>query len=390
MSAPSTPAEQDRQGMILFVFLALAHAAGRWWTGHVPADFAGYLAAAQARWVHGASAYDLSALDALPIYQGYPYIYLPGTLPMLWPMGVLPEGVVLTVDAVLRVLAVGWLGRWLTRRFGLPLEWPQVALALAMFAPLGETFLHGNLVLYMFALFGVTESLTEREVLGGRGFAAGLVLGCLLMFKPMWGIPCAWLAIWRGRWGVTAGLAAGACVVGAASVAQPGEVDAWRELVVATRAQWRAFDLGVFGVGGYVAGAAAWLLGGAWLGVKRRGHALGWAWACVSLLMWPRISTYSHALMVPLVCVVWARVGWKAAVAVALPMFGPLPFVLGEVGEDGYARLVASYVWSACLSAWVLYAIVRGESGREGLESLSLMGDSENDPVDEPEREASS
>lgn len=391
MSTPPDLGEQDRQGAILFGFLAIAHALGRWWSGHVPADFAGYVAAAQARWVHGASAYDLSALEALPVYQGYPFIYLPGTLPMLWPLGVLPVEVVLAADAVGRVVALACVGRWLTRRFDLPLEWPQVALALGMFAPLGETFLHGNLALYMFAAFCAADALTAREVGGARGFAAGLALGCLLMFKPMWGIPCAWLAAWRGRWAVTAGLAAGACAVGGASVAQPGQMEAWRGLVEAARGQWRAVDLGVVGVGGYVAGGAAWLAGGAWLWARRRGHELAWAWACVSLLAWPRVSTYSHALMAPLVCALWARAGWKVALAVSLPMLGPVPFLLGSV-DGGFARLVASYAWSACLAAWVCFAIVRGGAGREEAHPVSSWGDPDDEPADDtqPEREASS
>ena len=392
MSTPSTPAEQDRQGAILFGFLALAHAAVRWWTGHVPGDFAAAIAAAQAKWVHGASAYDLAALEALPVYQGYPYIYLPGTLPMLWPVGVLPVEVVLAVDAIARVAALAWLGRWSTRRFDLPLEWPQLALALLMFVPLGETFLHGNLVLYMFAAFGVTDALTRREVGGARGFAAGLALGVLLMFKPMWGIPCAFLAIWRSRWAITAGLAAGACVVGAASVAQPEELEAWREMVAATRAHWRVVDLGFFGAGGYVAGAIAWLAGGAWLWTRRRGHALAWAWACVSMLAWPRVSTYSHMLMLPVLGALWSRFGWKVALAVALPMLGPIPFGLGMLDDDGIARQAVAYGWSACVAAWVVVAVVRGGSGRDDAQPLSLQGDPDGDPVDDPqpEREASS
>ena len=134
--------EQDRLGAILFGFLAIAHAAGRWWAGHVPADFGGYLAAAQAHWARGWSPYDVAALEQLPIYQGYPFLYLPGTLWMLWPVEALGPAVVLALDAILRVLALGWCARWLTRRFELPIEWPQLGLLFAMFAPLGLSLIH--------------------------------------------------------------------------------------------------------------------------------------------------------------------------------------------------------------------------------------------------------
>lgn len=341
----------------LVVLVAFVEALRRWVTGTVPADMSAYIAAADV-FARGENPYGPALFDSAH-YDGFVYVYPPGTLPIVQFFSALPAKLVAAGDVLLRtavlVFALGWVRRALD--LALPLVW--LVLVAFFFQPVLVDFMAGNLTTYMFGAFAACMWMAHDEAEWWHPLAA-VGLGVVLAFKPMWGLPTGLLLLVRGRYKLAFGLLAGAGVVAGLSLLEwHGEVlvDAWLGRVEAVREHYRSADLLSLAPSLLPVAALAWLGAGAWLVYRRGRHdPLLWLWACVSLIAWPRLGVYSYVFALPALGYLSTRWGWRRALIVALPALGPLPWMFRAFGAD-FAQLVSLFVWIVVLAGCVLYEL---------------------------------
>lgn len=334
----------------LIAFLVCAEAVRRWLTGSVPADLSAYIAAADV-FARGESPYGPALFESAH-YDGFVYVYPPGTLPLIEPFSLLSAHLISAADVVLRTAVLVFALKWVRRALDLALPTVWLVLLAFFYQPVLVDFMAGNMTTYMFGAFAACMWIAHDESEWWHPLAA-VGLGVVLAFKPMWGLPTGLVLLVRGRYKLAAGLLAGASVVaGLSFVEWHGEVlvDAWLARVAAVREHYRSADLLSLAPGLLPVAAVTWLGAGAWL-VRRRGRQddLLWLWACVSLFAWPRLGTYSYVFALPALGFLWTRWGWRKALLVGLVAFGPLPWMMRAFHLD-FAHLVLLFVWGVVVA----------------------------------------
>jgi alpha-1,2-mannosyltransferase len=172
---------------------------------------------------HGAVSY---WLDGGPIYDfvapqsTYGFTYTPFAALVMLPLALIPWPVAIAVSCVailaVTVVIVGWFVLPVARRYGW-VPWYAVGIVMAgliLFDPLRETFLFGQVNMYLVALVGYDLLILTRR---GSRFA-GVGIGLATAFKLTPGVFLIYLLL-TGRWraALTAtSAAAGATLVGAA------------------------------------------------------------------------------------------------------------------------------------------------------------------------------
>jgi hypothetical protein len=356
----------------LVVTLVAVEVARRLISGEIPSDLSAYIAAADV-FSRGENPYGPALFDSAH-YAGFVYVYPPGTLPLIEPLALVPPPIIAAADALLRAAAIVFALSWVRRVLAveLPLAW--LVLAAVFYQPLLVDFMAGNLCAYMFAAFIACMWMGHDEPRLWHAFAA-VGLGVVLAFKPMWGIPAGLVLLVRGRWKMAAGLVAGAGVVAGLSLVEwtggfewtggqepTGEVlvDSWLARIESVRARYHSVDLLSLAPSVLPVAVVAWIVAGAVL-VRRLGaqHPRLWLWACVSLVAWPRLASYSYLFVVPALCFLWVRWGWRRALALSLVAFGPLPWMLQTFGAE-YQHRILLFAW-----VWIVAAIVFNELRRD-------------------------
>src|SRR5690554_7190502 len=118
--APDPVNNLARWSTLIWVFLALltlALAISRYIDPELAVDFSAYLAAAQTFFA-GENPYTTELYDA-PNFQGYIYIYPPGTLPFLWPLTWFSSKLLAALETLLHLGAFALSARYLWRHFHL-------------------------------------------------------------------------------------------------------------------------------------------------------------------------------------------------------------------------------------------------------------------------------
>jgi hypothetical protein len=347
-------------GWAVVALLVLLEAGHRLLTGSVPPDLSAYVAAADV-FASGKNPYGPALFESAH-YGGFVYLYPPGTLPLIEPLALIPSNVISAVDVLLRTAAMIFALSWVRRVLDLDLPLAWLVLAAVFYEPFLADFMAGNLCAYMFAAFIACMWMGHDEPRMWHAFAA-VGLGVVLAFKPMWGVPAGLVLLVRGRWKMAAGLVVGAGLVAGLSFLEwTGDllVDSWLARIESVRAQYRSVDLLSLAPFLLPVAAIGWLAAGAQL-VRRLGtqHPQLWLWACVSLVAWPRLGSYSYVLVLPALCFLWARWGWRKALLLSLAAFGPLPWMMRAFGADYYHRALL-FAW-----IWVIAAVIFVELTRE-------------------------
>ncbi len=329
-------------------FLALATLRAMW--GAVPQDMSAYLAAADVA-SRGLSPYTDIAQSTL--YQGLPYIYYPGLMPLLYLVHLIPVKALLFVETLGRGLVGVYVMRAFVQRLGVRMPWQGLVLAWLCLDPFVTDLYVGNLELWMCALWvGVMQMCDQpMERMDRKRVAVACVIGALMIIKPMWGIPAAYVAALQRRWDVFVGLGVGAaCVLGLGGVAHREHLEAWWAMVAAVRSTWQAFDLGSADPMLVVVGGFAWLVGAVKLWWTRRDEA--WLWGAASVLVWPRLGFYCYVLAVPLMLWGVRSKGRLIGALCALPFSLVVSFALPEATA---LRLCIMYCAMLGLcAAWLL------------------------------------
>jgi len=339
--------------------------------GAVPLDFSAYIAAADV-WAQGGNPYgpDLFAAER---YRGYVYVYAPGTLPLISILHWMPSTVLSVAELVAR--AGVWIGlaAWF-RRFA-DLEAPVEVLLLVglIYEPLFADLVGGNLTTFMLGAVLACKYLASRTF-GGWRMVLGIPLGIAFSFKPMWLVPAATVVGLERDWRLAGSLAGGVAVVVGLTVDQWHLAEAWLARIEGVRVHYQSVDLLSFGRWLRQGGGPAWLLPPVlpavgmlvWAGLGLRlvgddvfgdgdvgqGNAPVWIWACVSLVAWPRLGSYSYVLMIPVLGFMWRRLSRRSFLWFAAPALGPVAFLLRNVGTGLYHRMLL-YVWGVAAAAWL-------------------------------------
>lgn len=375
ISAP--PGEPDRRapaydlarwsrpvGVFLAV-LTLALAVSRYIDPELAVDFSAYLAAAQT-FFSGENPYTTQLYDA-PNFQGYIYIYPPGTLPFLWPLTWFSSQLNAALEVLLHLGAFAFGARYLWGYFRLKIPL-TLCLALALlWHPFTISYRSGNLAIYMFAAFVACIWLAQRPRCRARDVLLAVLLGIGLIFKPMWGLAAGCVLLMRQRWASAAGLLGGALiVVGLSMLAWNGEVllSDWWARVGEIRAKFRSPSLLEYYGPLLPAVALSWLAGAGAL-LRRHGQRNPdlWLWSCALLLIWPRISAYSYLILLPVLFYFWRRWGWQKALLLALPTLDPIYWLFADnQGIHAYHHM--TYIWLLLVAGLLFVALWRFEDPR--------------------------
>ncbi len=382
-------------GWALVALLVAAELYRRVAAGAVPPDFSAYLAAADV-WMQGGDPYGPALLEA-PRYGGYPYVYVPGTLSLIAPLHELSTEVATSLELVVRVAVLFGIVLWCRRTW--ELEPPLFALLpLALFyEPIAADFLGGNLTTYMLGVVLACREIGRRPSESWHAMA-GVPLGLLLAFKPMWILPVGAIVLVERAWRLVGGLLVGGSTVIGLTLWQWPLVDSWLRRIEQVRAHYQSIDLLSLGrwlqadlgpsippatwpaIATLVWAAIGW---GLWRRVEEAGSPSGsfdndsspdttstspsespksrsvplWLWGCASLMAWPRLGSYSYVLWLPVLTYLWQHWGSKRTLLWSLPVFGPLPWMLRLVQNGLYHRMLL-YLWGLGLAvalALVLY-----------------------------------
>lgn len=343
-------------GWVILVGVIGLEAYRRLVQGVVPPDLSAYLAAADV-FAAGHNPYGAALFDSA-LYDGYPYVYPPGTLPLISPLAWASPAAVAIFDLLARSLVAVLSLRWLGRRF-LPDVPLGVLGALAiLYQPFVADFATGNVATYLLGAFLLCVHLSRQDWRGWH-LPAGLVCGLILAFKPMWGLAAGAVLLANRRWRASAAVFCGAVVVGGLTAMHVDLVGPWLDRVGQVRDFYRSFDLLAVAPALLPVAAIIWLGAGVALWRREAAREHLWLWACVSLWAWPRLATYSYVLLVPVLVFLWRRWGYRRAGALALVGLGPIPWLLLDFGEFTY--LAVLYVWALALSVIVWREIWSGE-----------------------------
>ncbi len=298
----------------------------------VPQDMSAYLAGADVV-SRGLDPY--ADIGESALYQGFPYLYYPAYTLLLKILGLMPVWCVLLFDGFLRGVLGVYIVRVFARATRVPLPWNALVLGLLCLNSFVTDLFVGNLALFMCAIFAkvladvlwgepLSGRLKSDSILVGYGGAFGYVLmGALLVLKPFWVVPAAFVLMWRRRWLELLNLVVGVVCVLLVGVLVYGEqLHIWQQKIEAIRGFWDAFDLGSVSPTLWVIAALAWGLMGVKLIWKR--HPEAWLWACAGVIVWPRIGMYSYLIVIPLLFWLMRRHGKGVGLVAMLP-FSLLP-----------------------------------------------------------------
>jgi hypothetical protein len=347
--------------------------AGAWPAG----DLTAYMAAADV-YAAGGNPYG-PALEAADRYAGYPYVYPPGTLPLIRPLaGVsthMAGGLLTLLSGGLLVYVVGSL----RRRFELAIPTAPLAVGALLFGPVIADLLSANLAVVMLAANVAVADLVAGSDDDRRALRLGALtlLGVVLSFKFMWLIPalvltaavgrnywcCAVLGVakLRRRLGVALfaflpffALITGPLLVAAASLLVDPTLAAWLDRLQWLRREFPAsLDILSLAPGLYpiTVGAATSLL------VRCRDASIDLLWvaACCSVVAWPRLAPYSFALLLPALAHLARRLDPRHLALLVLPMWGPVYWTIALPAGSLHARWL-HVVWAVLVGGvvWVV------------------------------------
>lgn len=327
--------------------------------GFVPDDFTAYLSAADV-FAAGGNPYADYATSAR--YNGKPYNYFPGTLYLIVWMAWVPTVVAVVVDFVARVTALFFAIRWLARRVCTTLP-PHFVFIIALACePLFIDVLFGNLVSYLLAAWALCAALSERDV-GLKEAAAAACAGVVFAFKPFWYFAGAYCFIVRKNWRGLVALTAGGGTIALLSLPH----FEWRDTFVAHTQAMRDFYFSVdlLSLAPPLLGVAAVAWAAAAFALARRGGDWVWLFGCTSVIVFPRLATYSYSIMLPVVLFFVARWGALRGLLYGAVLIGPIPWLLrvstllpGEQLENW-----THFVWS-WITAVVLFVVLWRDGDR--------------------------
>ncbi|MFU8802596.1 MAG: hypothetical protein ACNA8W_02195 [Bradymonadaceae bacterium] len=359
------PDEEDRRRIprelpfiLLGVLLAL-ELYRRLFLGYIPHDFGAYLAAADT-FSRGLDPYSEAIFDS-PLYQGYPYIYAPASLYLTLLVSHLPTVLVTALDAILRMaIFIASMG-WLQKKLQLRPDLPTLLFVGCFFAPFAFDFMTGNLETYMFFGLIVVVGLADRSGIAVP-LLGGVIVGLLLFVKPMWLIAAVAALVALRGWLVLTGLIAGAMTATAVSLASQDLYTSWLARLGEVREFYGAVNYLEFSPWLYGLAIFAWAGAGLWI-LKTRGFGGDtWIYACTSIVIWPRIDLYSYMILLPVLLFLWRELGGVRAMLIALPLVGPLPWVLASY--DRIISLTVLLVWASICAALVASVFIVGQEER--------------------------
>lgn len=336
-------------GVVIAALCAFAIA--RLFSEELPGDLSAYVFAMRA-FADGQSPY--IGHSTSPHYMGYPYVYFPGTLYLVMAISWIPAHALAALDALAKLGCLLYSGRWIQRRYALPIAWPVLSLCALTLDPIYTDIRAGNLVLYMFVILLAIVDLSEREdVSWRRRLLTGVAFGLLLMFKPMWGIIAAWVAALNRRWGLVVGLALGAGAVFALAGLQPEMIPQWLEVLRRIREFWPGFDLG--SVVPWLSPVAAITWGVMAVKVWRERPTEAWLWGCSFALAWPRLGNYSYIIALPLLAYISTRLEKSHVILACVPATILVAMIADMIDPTLVASLVVHYLWLLGLTGyWLL------------------------------------
>lgn len=314
--------------------------------GLVPGDLSAYLSAADV-FLAGADPYS-EVLRESERYGGFPYIYLPGTLFLTAPLGFLPSAVVACLEWLARFAVLLGILKVMQRKIVPEMSMAMLALIALLQQPLWIDHWAGNIAIYLMGAWAVCLELSDRRESWGTLLGAFLC-GIVIAFKPYWLIPAGWVLFSRGKYRSSAALVAGTAGVLSLSFALPEFLASYWVLNGEMRAFYQSVNwldvapvlyavLFVAGVGG-----ALWFA---------RKYPSRWVYmlGCVSMPIWPRLSSYSYVLTLPWTLYLVRRWGLGRGLAFSAVTIGPLPWILRdstllpEAQVEGWAFLVWTMV----------------------------------------------
>lgn len=348
--------------LALGVFAALAMVAHRA-LGWMPPDLSAYLAAVDI-WRDGFNPYTDKIFDS-PRSEGFPFLYPPASLWIFYPVDLIPTLVVTVVDGIARSIVAALLVVWVHRRFLPEFDVGWVVLGATMCSPLLVDAITGNLAVYMLGAVALTVELADREFTPARfvGIAlAGLAIGV----KPMWAIPAVYAVVCaRNRWAFLALALGGGTVLGV-SLLDRHLFSSWLMRVDEVSAFYESVDFLKLSPALAIVAAAAWLVPAAWLAWKRPPNA--WLFGLASVCMWPRLAVYTYLVTMPIVAFFVARWGYRRGLALALPVIGPLPWLLRDPAGGIYERWTL-LIWAVALAVLTGWELLRAAPARAEVES---------------------
>ena len=346
--------------------------AGAWPAG----DLTAYLAAADV-YAAGGNPYG-AALREAERYAGYPYVYPPGTLPIIRPLA----GVSTTVAGGLLTLLSGGLLVYvvgsLRRRFDLSAPLAPLAIGALLFGPVIADLLSANLAVVMLAANVAVADLVVGRDDERRALRLGALtlLGVVLSFKFMWLLSALVLTAavgWRqlessehandedggDEWcyavlGVALFAFLPFFTLAAASLLVDPTVTAWLDRLQWLRREFPAsLDILSLAPGLYpiTVGAATSLI---WRYLDASLDIL-WVAACCSVVAWPRLAPYSFALLLPALAHLARRLDPRHLALLVLPMWGPVYWTVALPAGSLHARWL-HVVWTMAVGivVWVL------------------------------------
>lgn len=346
MDDPQKLSSEDKLGAAIAIALLIALSLWHTLSGKPPHDQTAYLYAADL-FSKGLNPYtDQRFLS--PLYEGYPYVYLPFTRWLLIPLSLLPPLAWPILDAALRVSALALSVRALKRRFAIKQDWPFLLMVCGLFHPIFVDALVGNVATCMFALTLGLFTFTQRTEPKTRDLGVGLLFGLVMMIKLTWMMPVLVIAAGTRRLRLTAGLIMGALSALGLSLVDPALFSAWLEMLGRISARWPNFD---------TMGVSVWLFALVWVGWSvvalrlfiRRDATQLFIWACASAITWPRQSEYDFILILPLIAFIHSRLGLYWTLALCLPALLPISWLLKSAALMP-ANLNVIVAWGLCIA----------------------------------------
>ncbi len=356
--------EDPKPFYLAFGLLAVLELVRRGFLGYVPDDFTAYLSAADA-FVAGLDVYSPELFE-VERYNGKPYNYFPGTLYLIASLAWVPTAVAAALDWVARVIVLVATLRYLHRRILPDVGFQFVLVVAVLCEPLMIDMLFGNLVTYLLGAWACCVWLSEGEQTLRR-MAIAAACGVVLVFKPFWFLAAGYPLFLRRKWKLLAATIVGAGLVTLASLTFPAE---WWPQFFAHTQKMRDFyySIDFLNLAPALLPVVALVWGGAAIWLDRKGDP-EWAWlfGCVSIPVWPRLATYSYALMLPVVFFLIRRWGWARGLLYSAVIIGPIPWLLrvstllpGERLENW-----ALFVWTM-ITGVVLFFMLRDRDVEEG------------------------
>ncbi|MGM0554898.1 MAG: glycosyltransferase 87 family protein [Myxococcota bacterium] len=333
--------------------------------GYVPRDLSAYLAAADT-FMAGGDPYTDDIFDSTR-YQGYVYVYPPGTLPLVGVLDYLSAELVSTLDLWARSAVLLGALHWLRRRFSVSAPMSILVFLALLYEPVLVDFRAGNLPTYLLAAFLVCVHMSHTPWRAWHA-AAGIVAGLALAFKPMWLAPALLVLLLRRRWGALGSALLGASVIGGLTVVHLDFVPTWLARIEQLTIRYRSAVLLNLHPVLWGAALTAWLAGAVAL-VRKLGldDDRLWLWLCISVVVWLRAGTYSYVLFLPVFFFWWRRFGLRRAALAFVVTLGPLPWMLRAFDHFqtyGWLQLA----WGIAVGVVLFWQLHRDDAERDDAE----------------------